>query len=64
MYINIVMLFIEEVSRMSKSGYSDMELLEYINKHYDEIECELNGGRVYNRRLGTQKVRSLFLHGL
>ena len=28
---------------MSKSGYSDIELLEYINKHFDEIECELNG---------------------
>ena len=28
---------------MSKSGYSDMELLEYINEHFDEIECELNG---------------------
>ena len=37
------MLFIEEVSRMSKSGYSDIELLEYIDKHFDEIECELNG---------------------
>ena len=37
------MLFIEEVSRMSKSGYSDMELLEYINEYSDEIECELNG---------------------
>ena len=37
------MLFIEEVSRMSKSGYSDIELLEYINTHFDEIECELNG---------------------
>ena len=37
------MLFIEEVSRMSKSGYSDVELLEYINEHFDEIECELNG---------------------
>ena len=37
------MLFIEEVSRMSKSGNSDMELLEYINEHFDEIECELNG---------------------
>ena len=36
-------LFIEEVLRMSKSGYSDMELLEYINEHFDEIECELNG---------------------
>ena len=42
-YIDIVMLFIEEVSRMSKSGYSDIELLEYINEHFDEIECELNG---------------------
>ena len=37
------MLFIEEVSQMSKSGYSDTELLEYINEHYDEIESELNG---------------------
>ena len=39
----MVMSFIEEVLRMSKSGYSDMELLEYIGKHFDEIECELNG---------------------
>ena len=37
------MTIIEEVSRMSKSGYTDIELLEYIDKHYDEIECELNG---------------------
>ena len=37
------MSIIEEVLRMSKSGYSDKELLEYIDKHYDEIECELNG---------------------
>ena len=37
------MSFIEEVSRMSKSGYSDIELLEYIDEHFDEIECELNG---------------------
>ena len=35
------MLIIEEVSWMSKSGYSDRELLEYIDKQYDEIECEL-----------------------
>ena len=28
---------------MSKSGYSDIELLEYIDNHFDEIECELNG---------------------
>ena len=41
-YIDIVMLFTEEVSRMSKSGYSDMELLEYMNEHFDEDECELN----------------------
>ena len=27
---------------MSKSGYSDIELLEYIDKHFDDIECELN----------------------
>ena len=37
------MLIIEEVSWMSKSGCSDKELLAYIDKHYDEIECELNG---------------------
>ena len=37
------MSFIEEVSRMSKSGYSDMELFKYIGKHFDKIECELNG---------------------
>ena len=37
------MSFIEEVSRMSKSGYSDKELLEYIDEHFNEIECELNG---------------------
>ena len=40
---------IEEVSWMSKSGYSDREILEYIDKHYDEIECELNG-EVYKER--------------
>ena len=37
------MSVIEAISAMSKSGYSDRELLEYIDKHYDEIECELNG---------------------
>ena len=37
------MSFVEEISWMSKSGYSDIELLEYIDKHFDEIECELNG---------------------
>ena len=34
------MSYIEKVSWMSESGYSDIELLEYINKHFDEIECE------------------------
>ena len=37
------MSFIEKISWMSKSGYSDIELLQYIDKHFDEIECELNG---------------------
>ena len=37
------MSFIEEVSPMSKSGYSDIELLEYIDEHFVEMECELNG---------------------
>ena len=37
------MSYVEEISWMSKSDYSDKELLEYIDKHYDEIECELNG---------------------
>ena len=37
------MSVIEEVLRMSKSSYTDKELLEYIDKHFDEIECELNG---------------------
>ena len=37
------MSMLEAISMMSKSGYSDRELLEYIAKHYDEIECELNG---------------------
>ena len=37
------MSYIEEISWMSKSGYSDIELLEYINKHFDETERELIG---------------------
>ena len=32
------MSYIEEVSWMSESGYSDIELLEHIDKHYDEID--------------------------
>ena len=42
-YIDIVMSIIEGVSIMSKSGYTDIELSEYIDEHYDELECELNG---------------------
>ena len=37
------MSILETISMMSKCGYTDKELLEYIEKHYDEIECELNG---------------------
>ena len=37
------MSVIEAISLMSKSGYSDRELFEYIDKHYDSIECELKG---------------------
>ena len=43
MYIDIVMSILETISMMSKCGYTDKELLEYIDKHYDEIECELSG---------------------
>ena len=42
-YTDIAMSIIEEVLWMSKSGYSDRKLLEYIDKHYDEIECDLSG---------------------
>ena len=37
------MSILETISMMSKRGYSDMELLEYMNEHFDEVECELNG---------------------
>ena len=33
----------DEISWMSESGYSAIELLEYIDYHYDELECALNG---------------------
>ena len=38
-----MMYVIKAISMMAKNGYSNRELLEYIDKHYDEIECELNG---------------------
>ena len=37
------MSILETISMMSKCGYTDKELLNYIDKHYDEIECELKG---------------------
>ena len=37
------MSIIEAISMMSKSGYNDREVLDYIDKHYDESECEING---------------------
>ena len=37
------MSVIEEISKISKNGCDDEELLEYIDEHYDELECELNG---------------------
>ena len=33
----------EEISRMSKSGCGDKELLDYIYENYDGLQCELNG---------------------
>ena len=42
-YIDIVMSILGTISMISKSGYTDKELLDYIDKHYDEIEFELNG---------------------
>ena len=40
---------------MSKSGYHDKELLDYIYENYDEIECELNG----NEYKETKRNRNL-----
>ena len=37
------MSILETILMISKCGYTDEELLEYIDEHYDEIECELNG---------------------
>ena len=36
------MSVIVAISMMSKSGYDDKGLLDYIYENYDEIECELN----------------------
>ena len=37
------MSVIKAISMMSKCGYTDKELLEYIDRHFDEIECEFIG---------------------
>ena len=42
-YIDIVMSVIKAISMMSKCGYSDRVLLEYIDRYYDFIEFELQG---------------------
>ena len=42
-YIDIIMSILETISMMSKYGYTDKELLEYIDENHDELECELNG---------------------
>ena len=42
-YIDIVISILETISMMSKCGYTDKELLEYIDRHYDSVECELSG---------------------
>ena len=46
------MSVIETISMMSKYGYSDRELLEYIDENHDELECELNG-EVYEEPKST-----------
>ena len=33
----------EKISKLLRNGCDDDVLLEYINEHFDEIECELNG---------------------
>ena len=50
----------EKISKLLRNGCDDDVLLEYINEHFDEIECELNGEEYKE----PKKVRSLFLHGL
>ena len=44
-YIDIVMSVIEEISKLLKNECDDDVLLEYINEHFYEIECELNGDK-------------------
>ena len=62
-YMDIVMSILETISMMSKSGYSDRELLEYIDKHYDEIECELNGEEYITKGWEPKKRDHYFCMG-
>ena len=57
------MSILETISMMSKSGYSDRELLEYIDKHYDEIECELNGEEYITEGWEPKKCDHYFCMG-
>ena len=57
------MSILETISMMSKSGYSDRELLEYIDKHYDEIERELNGEEYITEGWEPKKRDRLFCMG-
>ena len=43
-----MMSVVEEISRMSKVGCSNKELLDYTYGNCDEIECELNGNEKKN----------------
>ena len=38
----------KKISKLLKNGCDDDVLLEYINEHFDEIECEMNG-EVYEK---------------
>ena len=62
-YIDIVMSILETISMMSKCGYADKELLEYIDKHYDEIECELNGEEYITEGWEPKKFDHYFCMG-
>ena len=42
------MSVMKRISKLSKNGCDDDVLLEYINEHFDEIECEMNG-EVYEK---------------
>ena len=57
------MSVIEAISLMSKCGYANKELLEYIDKHYDEIEYELNGEEYITEGWEPKKHHRYFCMG-